>query len=103
MGMDVAALTTFVWQAMAGGVIGNATYDGLKHLLGKGFQRLSDYVHQGQREPFNTALQTLLETSDDIREGLTRLSTGDTTTGNISTGTIQAGGNVIVGHHNIQG
>lgn len=101
--MELATLSTFVWQAIASGTIGNTAYDGLKAILGNGFGRLSGYVQTGQQQPFEIALQTLLETSDAIREQLARLASGSSTSGNISTGNIDAQGNVMLGHHNHMG
>lgn len=101
--MDLMALTTFAWNAVAGGVIGNAAYDGIKLVLGKGFGRLAGYAENGQREQFAIALQAILETNDTLRESLTQLATGGTVTNTITTGNIEAKGNVIVGSHNRMG
>ena len=101
--MDVMALTTFAWSAIAGGVIGNAAYDGIKLVLGNGFGRLSSYAENGQREQFEVALQAILETNDALRERLTQLASGGNVTNTITTGNIDAQGNVIVGSHNHMG
>ena len=103
--MDLATLTDFAWNAMAGGVVGNATYDGIKALLGAGFARLSGYAANQQHTEFEIALQAMLETNQALRDSLTQLATGGTgdissiTTGNIST----TGGSVIVGNRNTIG
>ena len=42
-------LIAFVWSAVTGGVIGNAAYDGIKVILGKGFDRLASYAKEKKR------------------------------------------------------
>ena len=102
--MDVMALTDFVWNAMSSGVIGNATYDGLKVILDKGFTRLTGYTAGNQRNEFEAALQMLLETNVELRERLEQLASGTSISGkNNITGTISAGGHVIVGDNNTMG
>ena len=100
--MDLTTLTNFAWSAIAGGVVGNAAYDGIKALTGAGFARLSGYTVNNQQIEFEIALQAMLETNQALRDSLTQLAMGGTgdisaiTTGNIST----TGGSVIVGNRN---
>ena len=54
-------LVEFVSGAMVGGVAGNATYDGLKVILGSSFSRLSSYLSNNQEAKFEGALEMLLE------------------------------------------
>ena len=54
-------LVGFVSGAMVGGVVGNATYDGLKAILGSSFDKLSSYLSNNQKEKFEGALEMLLE------------------------------------------
>ncbi|MFN3786089.1 MAG: hypothetical protein ACK4RS_04540 [Thiothrix sp.] len=100
--MDIMELTKFAWSAIAGGVVGNAAYDGIKALMGAGFARLSGYAANNQQAEFEIALQAMLETNQALRDSLTQLAMGSKggistiTTGNIST----TGGSVIVGNGN---
>lgn len=100
--MDIMELTNFAWSAIAGGVVGNAAYDGIKALTGAGFTRLANYTSSDQRHEFNIALQAMLESNQALRDSLTQLAMGGTgdissiTTGNISV----TGGSVIVGNRN---
>jgi micrococcal nuclease len=51
------ALIGFVWNAISGNVIGNAAYDGVKAILGKGFNRLASYAKENKKNDFKIALQ----------------------------------------------
>ena len=55
--MNEMALIGFVWNAISGDVIGNAAYDGVKALLGKGFNRLASYAKENKKNDFKIALQ----------------------------------------------
>lgn len=100
--MDVMVLTSFAWDSISAGVIGNAAYDGIKALTGARFERLSAYRKNNQQAEFEIALQAMLETNQVLRDSFTLLAIGGTgdistiTTGNIST----SGGSVIVGNRN---
>lgn len=87
-------LITFVWSAIAGGVV----YDGVKAILGNSFQRLADYKANDQKAKFEETLEILLENNDKLRTQLSALASGEQT--NITTGNITTNGNVIVGSHN---
>lgn len=50
------ALIGFVWNAISGDVIGNAAYDGVKAILGKGFDRLASYAKENNKNDFEIAL-----------------------------------------------
>lgn len=96
-------LMAFTWSAMAGGVIGNAAYDGIKAILGNSFQRLADYAANQQIAKFEETLEILLESNDTLRAQLTALASGEQTsitTGNID---VSKGGRVIVGNGNTMG
>ena len=58
--MNEMALIGFVWNAISGDVIGNAAYDGVKAILGKGFDRLASYAKENKKNDFKIALQALL-------------------------------------------
>ena len=96
--MDLMALTEFTWNALASGV----AYDTLKTTLGNGFERLTGYRKEEQRDKFDTALIAILETNDEIRSQLANLASGGNNT-TITTGNIDADGNVIVGNNNKMG
>ena len=66
-------LVAFVWSAVASGVIGNATYDGIKLVLGEGFDRLSSYAEENKKSDFEIALHAILETNEEIRQKLSLL------------------------------
>jgi len=50
-----------VFKVMASGVVGNATYDSLKVILGSSFDKLSSYLANKQEAKFEGALEMLLE------------------------------------------
>ena len=96
--MDLTTLTNFAWSAIAGGMIGNAAYDGIKALTGAGFARLSGYTANNQQIEFEIALQAMLETNQALRDSLTQLAMGGTVTiKNVNSGTINARGDVQLG------
>lgn len=96
--MDIMELTNFAWSAIAGGVVGNAAYDGIKTLTGAGFARLSGYTANNQQTEFEIALQAMLETNQALRDSLTQLAMGGTVTiKNVNSGTINARGDVQLG------
>lgn len=96
--MDIMELTNFAWSAIAGGVVGNAAYDGIKALTGTGFARLSGYTANNQQTEFEIALQAMLETNEALRDSLTQLAMGGSVTiKNVNSGTINARGDVQLG------
>lgn len=58
----------FVSTAIAGGVVGNTTYDGLKVVLGSSFDRLSSYLSTNQEAKFEGTLEMLLEDKTLVKE-----------------------------------
>jgi hypothetical protein len=71
-------LVAFVWSAITSGVIGNATYDGIKLVLGEGFDRLSSYAKENKKSDFEIALHAILETNEEIRQKLSLLQENPT-------------------------
>ncbi len=58
--MNEMALIGFVWNAISGDVIGNAAYDGVKAILGKGFNKLARVPKKTRRTTLRFLLQALL-------------------------------------------
>jgi len=67
-------LIAFVWSAVVSGVAGNAAYDGIKTILGKGFDRLAYYAQEKKKSEFETALLSILETNEKIKQQLSELN-----------------------------
>ena len=99
--IDSTDLINFCWSAIAGG----AFYDGLKGVLGAGFEQLLEYKKNDKKEFFDISLTAILSTNEEIKKAITDMAQGNrsTETTIISTGNIQAGGAVIVGSHNTIG
>jgi len=57
----IQELIDFVFSSMAGGMIGNFAYDGLKKVLGSNFEKLSSFIKNDEKEKFEGALEILLE------------------------------------------
>jgi hypothetical protein len=66
-------LISFVWNAVASGLIGNVAYDGIKTILGKGFERLTSYAAENKKHEFEIALHSILETNENIEKQLLQL------------------------------
>jgi hypothetical protein len=71
-------LIAFVWSAITSGVIGNVAYDGIKLILGKGFDRLASYAKENKESEFEIALLSILETNEKIAQELSQLREGVT-------------------------
>lgn len=71
-------LIVFVWNAVTSGVIGNAAYDGIKSILGKGFERLASYAKENKESEFEIALLSIIETNEKIAQELSQLQAGIT-------------------------
>jgi hypothetical protein len=68
-------IIVFVSTAIAGGVVGNTTYDGLKVILGSSFNMLSSYLSTNQEVKFEGALEMLLE-DESVAEQIKSLMDG---------------------------
>jgi hypothetical protein len=66
-------LVAFIWTAVVSGVAGNAAYDGIKAILGKGFERLASYAREKKKGEFEIALLSILETNEKIEQQLSQL------------------------------
>jgi len=71
----ITELTDFVFSSIAGGVVGNAAYDGLKTILGSHFEKLSDYIQNKEIEKFKGALELLLE-DETLKNQIEALKSG---------------------------
>lgn len=99
--MDLAVLTNFTWQAIANGVIGNATYDRLKIIFGDNFSHICNYVSRKQRNKFDSFLEKIFREDRRIRSSIIEIAKRERKTiGNIRVGNISSGGNVQVGNYN---
>ena len=72
-------LIPFVALAMTSGPVGNATYDGLKMILGTQFNTLKNYIESNEQEKFEVALNILLE-NEELKDKLERFSKGESIT-----------------------
>lgn len=72
-------LIPFVALAMTSGAVGNATYDGLKVILGTQFNTLKNYIDSNEREKFEVALNILLE-NEELKDKLERFQKGESIT-----------------------
>ena len=106
---SLSELVAWTWPVVAGGVVGNAAYDGVKALFESKFDELQAYAQEDKEETFKAVLTTVLDYSPTIAEQLAALaakhphpvSTNTITNkivGNITTGNITAGGDVRVGN-----
>ncbi len=95
------SLFGFLWNAMLGGVIGNATYDAIKKVIPPAtFKRISDLVHQGGRNEFDKTVEVIFEANPELQNQLANLAkNGINIDNSIKTGNIE-GVNIIVGHGN---
>ncbi|HIP60440.1 MAG TPA: hypothetical protein EYH01_08450 [Campylobacterales bacterium] len=57
----IQELIDFISSTIAGGIMGNAAYDGLKKVLGSNFEKLSSFIKNDEKEKFEGALEILLE------------------------------------------
>ena len=69
-------LINFVSLSIVGGTIGNASYDGLKLILGNHFDKLLNYLKENKQEKFEGALEILLEENSELREQIEQLKQG---------------------------
>jgi len=69
-------IVIFVSTAIAGGVVGNTSYDSLKVILGSSFDRLSNYLSNNQNEKFKGALEMLLEQNEELKQKIIELQQG---------------------------
>jgi|SRR3972149_4068308 len=73
-------LIAFVWTTVVNGVVGNATYDGIKAILSISFHRLASYAKENKEREFEIALLSILETNEKIERELSQLREGATLT-----------------------
>ena len=74
--MEHAKIANFLWGSISNGVIGNATYDGIKTTLGIAFDRLAGHAKAQKRAEFDAAVFAILETNQEIRNILSSLASG---------------------------
>jgi hypothetical protein len=65
-------LIKFVATAMGTGVVGSATYEGVKLILETSFNKLSNFIKNKEIEKFNGALEMILE-NEKVKEALKEL------------------------------
>ena len=91
----------FISEAMVGGVVGNATYEGLKVILGSSFDRLSNYLINKETVKFEVALDMLFEENKELKRQIEQLQQGKSVTFDNS---IKVGGNnsgnIVTGNNN---
>lgn len=94
---------TFVSTAIAGGVVGNTTYDGLKIVLGSSFDKLSSYLSNNQEAKFEGALEMLLEQNEELKKQIIELQKGNSLTidNSIKIGGNSSGVNVVGNNNNV--
>jgi len=63
-------LINFIYGAMASGVVGNVTYDGIKALLGVSFGQFLGYVKNDDKKKFQERLDELLESNEKLKNKL---------------------------------
>lgn len=63
----MSELIQFVSSSIAGGVIGNTAYQGLKNIFGASFNKLSLYIDNKQKSKFEGALEILLDNETTVK------------------------------------
>jgi hypothetical protein len=66
-------LIEFVWEAITAGVIGSAAYEGVRAILGKGYDKLASYSKNKQKSNFDATLLSILEEDERVKQQLSQL------------------------------
>lgn len=72
--MSNTEILSFVYTAMASGIVGNTTYDAVKVILGNNFDRLNSYLQNQQNSDFETALREILRSNVEIEDSLKKIA-----------------------------
>lgn len=103
--MDLLALSDFTWNAMIGGVIGSATYEGLRKIFGGNFNKLLSFSKENKHAEFLDSLKVILNDEPILHAKLISLMSSDQSNKSVRkiliNGGVAAGGSVVIGDSNI--